>query len=75
MYLRENNDNLSETKKNVFFQHVSQPFLKMRFFLLDMMLGGGKGKGGEVLLALLGKFLILSHLGLQNMLLDSTIFG
>ena len=37
MYLRENNDNLSETKKNVFFQHVSQPFLKMRFFLLDMI--------------------------------------
>ena len=35
MYLGEDNDNLSETK-NVFFQHVSQPFLKMRKFLLDM---------------------------------------
>ena len=23
-------------QKNVFFQHVSQPFLKMRIFLLDM---------------------------------------
>ena len=36
MYLGENNGNLSETKKNVFFQHVSQSFLKMRKFLLDM---------------------------------------
>ena len=37
MYLGENNDNLSETKKkNVFFQHISQPFLKMIIFLLDM---------------------------------------
>ena len=36
MYLGENNDNLSETKKNVCFQHVSQPFLKMIVFLLDM---------------------------------------
>ena len=35
MYLGENNGNLSETK-NVFFQHASQPFLKMRKFLLDM---------------------------------------
>ena len=35
MYLGEDNDNLGETK-NVFFQHVSQPFLKMRKFLLDM---------------------------------------
>ena len=36
MYLGENNGNLSEIKKNVFFQHVSQPFLKMRRYLLDM---------------------------------------
>ena len=37
MYLGENNDNLSETKKKWFLsQHVSQPFLKMRKFLLDM---------------------------------------
>ena len=33
MYLGENNGNLSETKKNVFY---SQPFLKMREFPLDM---------------------------------------
>ena len=33
----ENNGNLSETKKKMFsLQHVSQPFLKMRKFLLDM---------------------------------------
>ena len=36
MYLDENNGNLSETKKMCFCQHVSQPFLKMRKFLLDM---------------------------------------
>ena len=33
MYLVENNGNLSETKKNVVY---SQPFLKMRKFLLHM---------------------------------------
>ena len=33
MYLGENNGNLSETKKNVFY---SQTFLKMREFPLDM---------------------------------------
>ena len=36
MYLGENNGNLSETKKMFSLQHVSQPFLKMRKFLLDM---------------------------------------
>ena len=36
MYLAENNVNLSETKKMFSCQHVSQPFLKMRKFLLDM---------------------------------------
>ena len=36
MYLGENNGNLSETKKMFSLQHVSQPFLKMRTFLLDM---------------------------------------
>ena len=36
MYLGENNVNLSETKKCFLCQHVSQPFLKMRKFLLDM---------------------------------------
>ena len=36
LYLGENNVNLSETKKCFLCQHVSQPFLKMRKFLLDM---------------------------------------
>ena len=36
MYLGENNDNLSEIKRYFLCQHVSQPFLKMTKFLLDM---------------------------------------
>ena len=39
MYLGENNDNLSETKKYLLCQKnifVSYPFLKMRKFWLDM---------------------------------------
>ena len=36
MCLGENNVNLSETKKYFLCQHVSQPFFKMRNFLLDM---------------------------------------
>ena len=36
MYLGENNGNFSETKKYFHCQHVSQPFLKMRKFLLDI---------------------------------------
>ena len=37
IYLGENNGNLSKTKKICFLcQHVSQPFLKMKKFLLNM---------------------------------------
>ena len=36
MFLGENDVNLSETKKSFLCQHVSQPFIKMRKFLLDM---------------------------------------
>ena len=39
MYLGENNGNLSKTKKCFLCQHVSQPFLKMRNFLLDLRKG------------------------------------